>query len=62
MVTDMRKNLLSKTEFKVSRYHQDDQWIKLLRKEGKSGYEYRPMRKVLFGLADDEDDDNSHAP
>ncbi len=55
VITDMRKNLLSKTEFKVSRYHADDQWLKLKRVDGKSGYEFRPMRKVLFGLADDED-------
>lgn len=46
---------MSKSEFRISRFHEDDQWVKLKRDEGKSGYSFRAMRKVLFGLVDDDD-------
>lgn len=55
VVTDVRKNLMSKTEFRVSRFYHDDQWVKLKRNEGKSGQEFRPLRKVLYGLSNDDD-------
>jgi hypothetical protein len=55
VVTDVRKNFLSKTEYRISRYKSDDQWVKLKRQDGKSGLEFRPMRKVLFGLQDDDE-------
>ena len=55
VVTSVRKNYLSKTEFRVSRFNVDDAWVRLKRDEGKSGLEFRPMRKVLFGLADDDE-------
>jgi hypothetical protein len=55
VVTDVRKNFLSKTEYRLSRYKSDDQWVKLKRQDGKSGLEFRPMRKVLFGLQDDDE-------
>lgn len=55
VVTDVRKNYLSKTEFRVSRFFHDDQWVKLKRNEGKSGQEFRPLRKVLFGLTNDDE-------
>jgi hypothetical protein len=54
VVTGARKNFISKTEFRISRFLADDQWVKLRRNEGKSGQEFRPMRKVLFGLSLDE--------
>jgi hypothetical protein len=57
VITDLRKNLLSKTEFRLSNFTMDDHWVKLKRGEGKSGNEFRPMRKVLFGLSGAEDDD-----
>lgn len=55
VITDVRKNFLSKTEFRISRYRVDDEWVKLKRVEGKSGLDFRPMRKVLFGLTDDDE-------
>lgn len=61
VITDVRKNLMSKTEYRLSRFYQDDIWMKLKRSETKPGVEFRPLRKVLFGLQDDEDDDNSVA-
>lgn len=54
VVTDVRKNYMSKTEFRLSRYDHDDIWVRLKRSEGKSGLEFRPLRKVLFGLVDDD--------
>lgn len=54
-MTDTRKNLMSKTEFRISRFHEDDAWVKLKRDDSKSGYTFRAMRKVLFGLTDDDD-------
>ena len=55
MITDVRKNFMSKTEFRISRYKMDDQWVKLKRDDAKSGLDFRPMRKVLHGLCDDDD-------
>lgn len=55
VVTDVRKNYLSKTEFRISRYRVDDAWVKLKRVEGKNGLDFRPMRKVLFGLLDEDE-------
>jgi hypothetical protein len=55
VVTDVRKNYVSKTEFRLSRFYQDDIWVKLKRSETKSGLEFRPLRKVLFGLTNDDD-------
>lgn len=55
VVTDVRKNLLSKTEYRLSRFYQDDLWMRLKRSESKLGVEFRPLRKVLFGLTDDDD-------
>lgn len=54
VVTGVRKNYLSKTEFRVSRFFVEDVWVRLKRAEGKSGFDFRPMRKVLFGLVDDD--------
>jgi hypothetical protein len=55
VVTDVRKNYLSKTEFRLSRFYHDDTWVKLKRSETKNGLEFRPLRKVLFGLANDDE-------
>lgn len=55
VVTDVRKNLLSKTEYRLSRYTSEDIWVKLKRSEGKGGNEFRPLRKVLFGLSEDDE-------
>lgn len=55
VVTDVRKNFMSKVEYRISMYKVDDQWVRLKRKEGKSGMEFRPMRKVLFGLQEDDE-------
>jgi hypothetical protein len=55
VVTDVRKNYVSKTEFRLSRFYQDDIWVKLKRSETKPGLEFRPLRKVLFGLTNDDD-------
>jgi len=55
VITDVRKNLLSKTEYRLSRFYQDDLWMKLKRSETKLGVDFRPLRKVLYGLQDDDD-------
>eukprot|EP01031_Cornospumella_fuschlensis_P034739 gene34738-42065_t len=55
VVTGVRKNYLSKTEFRVSRFGVDDAWVRLKRGD-KSGLDFRPLRKVLFSLANDDDD------
>jgi hypothetical protein len=55
VVTDVRKNFLGRTEYRLSRFQMDDQWLKLKRSEGHSGVEFRPMRKVLHGLSADEE-------
>lgn len=55
VVTDVRKNYMSKTEYRLSRFYHDDIWVRLKRSDGKSGSEFRPLRKVLFGLQDDDD-------
>lgn len=34
VITDIRKNLLGQTEFRVSRFKVEDKWVKLIR--GKS--------------------------
>lgn len=70
----MRKNFLSKTEYRLSRFKHEDLWVRLDRKKNitngivsnnsknsasKAGIEFRPMRKVLFGLQQiDEEQDN----
>ena len=46
VVTDVRKNYLQKTEFRLSKFNQDDIWVLLKRSHNKPGYEFRPMRKV----------------
>lgn len=55
VITDVRKNFIGKTEFRISKFHSDDQWVKLRRRDAKSGLEFRPMRKVLFGLQEDDE-------
>ena len=55
VVTDVRKNLLNKTEFRISKFFAEDAWVRLKRGDGRPGNEFRPMRKVLFGLGDDDD-------
>ncbi len=55
VVTDVRKNYLSKTEYRLSRFYFDDIWVKLKRTDNKGGVDFRPLRKVLFGLQDDDD-------
>mmetsp|Transcript_23904 Transcript_23904/g.54059 ORF Transcript_23904/g.54059 Transcript_23904/m.54059 type:complete len:485 (+) Transcript_23904:166-1620(+) len=50
VVTDCRKNYLSKTEYRISRFKTEDSWVRLRRVEGRGGMEFRPMRKVLWGL------------
>jgi hypothetical protein len=55
VVTAVRKNYLSKTEFRVSRFGAEDVWVRLRRREGKTGFDFRPMRKVLFSLSDEDD-------
>lgn len=53
VITGVRKNYMSKTEFRVSKFAVEDAWVRLKRVEGKSGLVFRPLRKVLYGLADD---------
>mmetsp|Transcript_2451 Transcript_2451/g.3768 ORF Transcript_2451/g.3768 Transcript_2451/m.3768 type:complete len:109 (-) Transcript_2451:206-532(-) len=59
VVTDVRKNFVQKTEFRLSRFNQDDTWALLKRADNKSGFEFRAMRKVLNGLTDEEEDDEN---
>lgn len=56
VVTDVKKNMMSKSEFRLSSAAVEDLWVKLKRSEGKSGLEFRPLRKVLFALGGDESD------
>eukprot|EP01039_Chlorochromonas_danica_P001319 gene1319-1441_t len=53
VITGVRKNYMSKTEFRVSKFAVEDAWVRLKRGEGKSGLVFRPLRKVLNGLTDD---------
>jgi len=55
VVTDVRKNLMGKTEFRLSRFKFEDTWVKLRRRDGGGGSEFRPMRKVLHGLQIDDE-------
>lgn len=55
VITGVRKNYLSKTEYRLSRFYSEDTWVRLKRSDGKSGQEFRPLRKVLFGLSEDEE-------
>lgn len=60
VVTDMRKNYMQKTEYRVSKFHAEDAWVRLKRenpetKKSHNGYTFRPLRMVLYGLADDDD-------
>lgn len=48
VVTDMSKNGMRKTEYRLSTNNQDDFWAKLKRSEAKNGLEFTPLRKVLF--------------
>lgn len=48
VVTDMTKNNMRKTEYRLSTLHQDDFWAKLKRSDSKPGLEFVPLRKVLF--------------
>lgn len=50
VVTDVKKNMMSKSEFRLSSSAVEDLWVKLKRAEGKSGLEFRPLRKVLFTI------------
>lgn len=54
-MTDVRKNYLSKTEYRISRFFHDDMWVKLKRSDSKGGLEFRPLRKVLHGLTNDDE-------
>jgi hypothetical protein len=58
VVTDLRKNYMQKTEFRISKFNVDDQWIRLARTDaatGKShgGLSFRPLRMVLYGLEEE---------
>jgi hypothetical protein len=48
VITGVRKNAMSKTEYRLSQLDKGDVWCKLKRGEKKSGYPFRPNRKVLF--------------
>ncbi len=39
----------------MSKFFAEDAWVRLKRGDGRPGNEFRPMRKVLFGLGDDDD-------
>lgn len=47
VVTGMRKNALSKTEFRLSSLNKPDSWTTLKRATNKSGLPFQPMRHVL---------------
>lgn len=47
VITALRKNSMRKTEFRISTIHGEDQWVRLKRSDDKSGYVFRPLRKVL---------------
>jgi hypothetical protein len=48
VITGVRKNAIHKTEYRLSCLGKPDIWCKLKRGEKKSGYPFRPNRKVLF--------------
>lgn len=48
VIIDMVKNNLRKTEYKVSNFTVGDSWVRLKRGRGKSGIEFRVLRKVYF--------------
>lgn len=48
--------MMSKSEFRLSSAAIEDLWAKLKRGGGKSGLEFRPLRKVLFALGGDDMD------
>jgi len=57
VITDVRKNFLSQTEYRLSRYKEEDRWVKLCRSkersiidENKGKHFFNPLRKVLFNL------------
>lgn len=47
---------MSKSEFRLSSAASEDLWVKLKRAEGKSGLDFRPLRKVLFALGGGDDE------
>jgi hypothetical protein len=53
----MRKNTLHKSEYRLSQLNKPDVWCKLKRSDKKSGYPFRPNRKVLF--LDEEEDEGA---
>lgn len=61
VITDIKKNMMSKTEFRLSAASTEDLWVKLKRAEGKSGLEFRPLRKVMFALGGGDDDADNFA-
>lgn len=48
VIIDMAKNNLRQTEYKVSNLLGEDSWVRLKRGKGKSGIEFRVLRKVYF--------------
>ncbi len=49
----MRKNHLSKTEFRLSAWEKEDLWTTLKRAENKSGLQFQPTRLVLPALQEE---------
>lgn len=54
VITGIRKTALHKTEYRLSSLGKPDLWCKLKRGEKKSGYPFRPNRKVLFINGEEE--------
>lgn len=48
VIIDLAKNNLRQTEYKVSNLLGEDSWVRLKRGKGKSGIEFRVLRKVYF--------------
>ena len=51
VVTGLRKNYRSKSEFRLSCLHRDDWWVCLKRAADKAGQEFRPLRQVYTASA-----------
>ena len=48
VIVDLAKNNLRQTEYKVSNLSAEDSWVRLKRGKGKTGIDFRVLRKVYF--------------
>lgn len=48
VIVDLAKNNFRQTEYKVTNLVSGDSWVRLKRGKGKSGIEFRVLRKVYF--------------